>query len=136
MTAVLFVSLETTGAEEAIRIIEHEVTGSSYNPVGSVVGFDRDEAIQHNPSGMITDACDIMALCNDARLIGNDGFTDDDESKEASVAQYTIEGEPTEAALLCLVEKLGPKDNSDLESKPSVLASKTTNSMQTAGIAM
>ena len=72
---------------------------------------------------MITDACDIMALCNDARLIGNDGFTDDDKSGEGSMAQYTIEGEPTEAALLCLVEKLGPKDNSGLDAKPSTIAS-------------
>ena len=124
MTAVLFVSLEnTTGNEEAMQVVEHEVTGSSYNPVGSVVGFDRKEAVQNNPSsGMITDACGIMALCNDARLIGNDGFTDD-KSGEGSMAQYTIEGEPTEAALLCLVEKLGPKDNSGLDAKPSTIAS-------------
>mmetsp|Transcript_33358 Transcript_33358/g.50327 ORF Transcript_33358/g.50327 Transcript_33358/m.50327 type:complete len:121 (+) Transcript_33358:241-603(+) len=59
-----------------------------------------------------------MALCNDARLIGNDheNLTENENSTE----RYTIEGEPTEAVLLCLLEKLGPND---LASKPSTIAS-------------
>lgn len=124
MTAVLFVTLESTTDEE-IKIVEHEVTGSSYNPLGSVVGVGREESI-HN--GAVVDACSIMALCNDARLIGHDNFQEGKEKdkadrevvKEVAMPQYTIEGEPTEAALLCLLEKLGPISS---ESLPSINAS-------------
>jgi len=129
MTAVLFVSLEAVGGEE-IRIVEHEVTGSSYNPIGSVVGIDREEIIR-NCNGSIADAVNIMVLCNDARLIGNDDSVEHVEKasgsqgvpREADMAPYTIEGEPTEAALLCLVEKLGPRDNAETDSTPSTIAS-------------
>ncbi|KAL9184991.1 hypothetical protein ACHAXT_002768 [Thalassiosira profunda] len=112
MTAVSFITLEGLDAK-GTAIVEHEVTGSSYDPVGSVVGIDRDETIR-NSHGAVADACDIMALCNDARLIGSDA------SAEQS---YTIEGEPTEAALLCLVEKLGPINAADqAKAKPSFIA--------------
>ena len=68
MTAVSFLSLEDErGGEESVGIVEHEVTGNSYNPSGSVVGISREETIRH-PLGSISDACDIMTLCNDARL--------------------------------------------------------------------
>ena len=129
MTAVEFVSLEAAG-DEKIKIVEHEVTGSSYNPVGNVIDIDREETVQ-NSNGAVKDACDIMALCNDARLIGHDSLEQSDTGsaggkkalQDASTVQYTIEGEPTEAALLCLVEKLGPTDNMDqLESSPSILS--------------
>ncbi|KAL7541486.1 hypothetical protein ACHAXR_010988 [Thalassiosira sp. AJA248-18] len=127
MTAVLFVTLETTQTNE-ITIVEHEVTGSSYNPIGSVIDVDREESIGN---GAIADACAIMTLCNNARLIGHDDCTDDKEKgndgQEAlgdeAKAQYTIEGEPTEAALLILVEKLGPRDNEKISESPSIIAS-------------
>jgi len=129
MTAVSFVSLEEAGGE-GIRTVEHAVTGSSYNPIGTVDGITREE-VPNNQNGAIAEACDIMALNNDARLIGNDNFVDhgqesvDDkkEQQEAALSKYTVEGEPTEAALLCLVEKLGPKDSSQTDLVPSTIAS-------------
>ena len=130
MTAVLFVSMEPAG-DNGIQIIEHEITGSSYNPAGSVVGIDKEEAIK-NRNGAIADACDIMSLCNDARLIGSSDSLEFEESiiikdgKDTSgeAAAYTIEGEPTEAALLCLVEKLGPLNNNDNAISPAEIASR------------
>ena len=73
MTAVMFVTMEAN-TDKGIQIIEHDVTGSvcSYNPIGSVIGIKREETVR-NKDGAIADACTIMAHCNDARLIGNDG---------------------------------------------------------------
>jgi magnesium-transporting ATPase (P-type) len=101
--------------EGIVKIVEHEVTGSSYNPTGSVEGIDRDES--RLPDGAVKYSCDIMTLCNDARLIGNDSDISDE-----SIPQYSIEGEPTEAALAVLVEKLGPCKTDDPSVMPSVLA--------------
>ena len=103
MTAVSFVFLESDNDDDEVKVVEHEVTGSSYSPIGSVIGFNRNEAIEH-PSGAVSDSCDIMVLCNDARLIGNDDTSENVDREATPNAQYTIEGEPTEAALLCLVE--------------------------------
>ena len=112
MTAVSFVTLE--GDSETINVVEHEVIGNSYNPVGSVTGIDRDETIRL-PNGAVSEACRIMALCNDARLIGVDSTEDE------TTVQY--EGEPTEASLLFLLEKLGPESPEEVGLKPSQLAS-------------
>ena len=127
MTAVSFVLLETDNDDDEVKVVEHDVTGSSYSPIGSVIGFNRNEAIEH-PSGAVSDACDIMALCNDARLIGNDDTSENVDREATPNAQYTIEGEPTEAALLCLVEKLGVLDKKESDAiPPSVLASQNYN---------
>lgn len=127
MTAVSFLLLENQRArdENIVGIVEHEVTGNSYNPVGSVVGISRQETISH-PLGSISDACDVMTLCNDARLFvrsADDDVNDIFDSREKSSIDYAtaetriaIEGEPTEAALLCLAEKLGPRDISNDDS--------------------
>ncbi|KAL7433272.1 hypothetical protein ACHAXM_006637 [Skeletonema potamos] len=115
MTAVLFVIIE--GEDDSISIVEHEVIGSSYNPVGYVEGIGRDETLLL-PNGAVSEAAAVMGLCNDARLIGVDG------SGEGTTAQYMIEGEPTEAALLALLEKLAPESAGEGGSlKSSQLAS-------------
>lgn len=127
MTAVMFVTMEAN-TDKGIQIIEHDVTGSSYMPIGSVIGIKREETVR-NKDGAIADACTIMAHCNDARLIGNDGAIEvegktKDAPKDATIVQYAIEGEPTEASLLCLLEKLGPREIAEeSESIPSILAS-------------
>ncbi len=110
MTAVLLTLLESTQENQngKIEAVEHDVTGSSYSPFGSVSGIERDESIRI-PSGAVADANIIMTLCNDARLIGNDE-NDDERGSKRDGELFTIEGEPTEASLLCLVEKLGPID--------------------------
>lgn len=121
MTAVSFVLLENGGEDDEVVVAEHEVTGNSYNPIGSVVGIGRDEVIRY-PNGSVSDACDIMTLCNDARLQGNDDDSIDIRAN-SQVARFTVEGEPTEAALLCLVEKLGPRGDYAESGKPSTIAS-------------
>jgi Ca2+-transporting ATPase len=115
MTAVSFILLERTS--DGLLVAEHDVQGNSYNPAGYVEGIDRDETLRI-PNGAVSEACRVCAMCNDARLIGVD-----------EAYQYTIEGEPTEASLLALMEKLGPNAaaNKSPEGegslKPSELAS-------------
>jgi Ca2+-transporting ATPase len=115
MTAVSFILLEEESG--GINVVEHNVNGSSYSPAGYVEGIDRDETLRL-PNGAVSEACRIMILCNDARLIGDD-----------ELYQYKIEGEPTEASLLALSEKLGPDaaanqpSGEEVSLKPSQLAS-------------
>mmetsp|Transcript_28723 Transcript_28723/g.65643 ORF Transcript_28723/g.65643 Transcript_28723/m.65643 type:complete len:960 (-) Transcript_28723:832-3711(-) len=78
-----------------VELQERSVTGNSYSPIGTVEGLDALEA-DERPRGAVADLVRTAALCNDARVIGND----EDHS-------YTRSGEPTEAALCALVEKLG-----------------------------
>lgn len=114
------VLLETNdnGGKVSVNAVEHKITGSSYNPSGSVDGVERDEC-GNLQDGAVKVSCDIMSLCNDARLIGNDKSTDDASNPSP---QFTIEGEPTEAALAVVVEKLGPYPSDDPDKKPSELA--------------
>jgi Ca2+-transporting ATPase len=112
--------LESKAEAKDAVVVEHEISGSSYNPAGSVEGIERGES-ENIQKGAVKYACDIMSLCNDARLIGNDLFgisTNDSDSKP----QFIIEGEPTEAALAVVVEKLGPFESDDTEKNPSKLA--------------
>lgn len=106
-----------------IDVAEHKITGSSYDPSGSVDGIERDECNKLK-DGAVRIACDVMSLCNDARLIGNDDF---EAGNADSSPKFSIEGEPTEAALTVLVEKLGPYASDDEEKKPSVLAKQNNN---------
>eukprot|EP00804_Cyclotella_cryptica_P016200 CCRYP_005687-RA/>CCRYP_005687-RA protein AED:0.03 eAED:0.03 QI:282/1/1/1/0.83/0.71/7/1104/1163 len=133
MTAVALILLESDSSHGAIEVVEHKVTGSSYNPCGSVdeIGREESSAEKH---GAVKYACDIMTLCNDARLIGSNESTENiinakDGKNLEPEPQYCIEGEPTEAALLVLVEKLGPYNNHDnpTQKKPSVLANQNFN---------
>lgn len=101
-----------------MEVVGHQISGNSYNPSGSVADIDRDESINIKDGG-VKFACDIMTLCNDARLIGNDDWSSSDSNPK-----YFIEGEPTEAALAVVVEKLGPYNTNDrtLDMRPSFLA--------------
>ena len=101
-----------------IEVVEHGISGSSYNPSGSVDGIERDESSTVK-DGAVQYMCEIMSLCNDSRLIGNDDFV---HGSSDSNPQYSIEGEPTEAALAVMVEKLGPYATEDAAMRPSVLA--------------
>ncbi|CAM9682994.1 unnamed protein product, partial [Laminaria digitata] len=91
MTAV---SLVTVGAGEngAPQLKEMTAAGVSYEPVGAVDGLSAD-AMEH---GGMRDLASICAVCNDARIVF-----------DAEEGTYVRIGEPTEAALNVLVEKLG-----------------------------
>lgn len=82
----------TKSGGEAWTLTTHEcgVSGVSYEPIGSLSGMP-DKAMSHKGWQDLAKAC---AICNDAKIV----FEKD---------KYCRVGEPTEAALQVLVEKLG-----------------------------
>ena len=77
-------------ADASLSLKEREVQGVSYEPVGAIEGLEYG----FMDLDSIGDVAAICALCNDAQL----------EFKEGKFDRI---GEPTEAALKVLVEKLG-----------------------------
>lgn len=119
MTVVSLVVLEKT--EKGIpKVREHTVEGHSYSPIGSVAGIKCNEEVVSRPLGALADVAAVSALCNDARIIGNDNIIDDINDEPLSRTKkktkspsssdkkvYERVGEPTEAALCVLAEKIG-----------------------------
>ncbi|KAK9719623.1 hypothetical protein K7432_004665 [Basidiobolus ranarum] len=91
-----------TVANPSGGLSEYHVDGTSYAPVGDIKTSSgkviKDITVT---SPVIQELSEICALCNDSR-IAYDPIND----------HYTNVGEPTEAALKVLVEKLGTKDAS------------------------
>ncbi|ORY01788.1 putative calcium-transporting ATPase sarcoplasmic/endoplasmic reticulum type [Basidiobolus meristosporus CBS 931.73] len=89
-----------TVSSHAGELSEYHVEGTSYAPIGDIKTADgtiiRDLPIA---SPVIQELSEVCALCNDARIV-----------YDPSLDSYTNVGEPTEAALKVLVEKLGTKD--------------------------
>jgi len=90
MTAKLLVTFKKGQDKRDVNLVEHEIDGVSYEPVGTIHG------LQENSMNSITlqDFASICSLCNEAEL----------EYKDGTFGRI---GEPTEAALKVLVEKLG-----------------------------
>lgn len=162
-------------------VVEHAVEGYSYSPIGTVEGIIAHKEIHENPQGSVADVAAVSALCNDAKVVGNDaalakGTMNEDvvgksdqtktenphssindksnnsdrnpKNKIQEIAQekaYVRVGEPTEAALCVLAEKLGglfhyfdpeasllehmdPSTGLHINIPPSVLASANVNS--------
>jgi magnesium-transporting ATPase (P-type) len=123
MTVVSLVILE--GNHE---VIERTVEGISYSPIGKVEGVDSQTEFDQHPKGALVDVGAVAALCNDASIIGNDDVKDGKSSGSSKIAVveriYERTGEPTEAALCVLAEKLGGKANRSGEDLlPGALAS-------------
>ena len=78
------------GRAVVLQLDEREVEGVSYEPLGAVSGMH----VSSMKLEGFKDIAAICSLCNDAQLEYKDG-------------QYSRIGEPTEAALKVLVEKLG-----------------------------
>ncbi|KAL1521948.1 hypothetical protein AB1Y20_021595 [Prymnesium parvum] len=74
--------------KSADGLVEHTVTGTSYEPWGEVLDFTMSEGV--------ADLAKVCALSNQAQVIYAKG-------------KYERVGEPTEAALRVLVEKIGIK---------------------------
>lgn len=115
MTAVSLVLLENTKVEE------HTISGVSYSPSGVIDGIEHTLEIKNNPNGSVADVAAVSALCNDANIIGSD-------EPKASSKPYERLGEPTEAALCVLAEKLGGKSSDSEITTAQIMASANVNS--------
>ncbi|CAG8738037.1 3054_t:CDS:2, partial [Gigaspora rosea] len=84
------------------NIEEYHIDGSNYSPHGKIM-TPNGELVNFLPenSSCINDLAKICALCNDSRI-----------SYDETTDSYSNVGEPTEAALKVLVEKLGTDSNS------------------------
>ncbi|KAI0736836.1 calcium-transporting ATPase [Fomitopsis betulina] len=89
---------------------EYSVEGTTFAPHGSVRSAGGKEASAELRSLPIQLLAEISALCNDSKVVYN-----------ADKGTYTNVGEPTEAALKVLVEKL-PCPNGELTKSLSTLA--------------
>ncbi|KAJ7632447.1 hypothetical protein FB45DRAFT_912454 [Roridomyces roridus] len=101
---------------QTARPREYTVEGTTFSPHGSVTSADGKEASAELKSDAVQRLAEISAVCNDAKIVYN-----------VDKAAYTNVGEPTEAALKVLVEKLGCRDGNITKSlsdlSPSARAS-------------
>jgi magnesium-transporting ATPase (P-type) len=86
MTVVSLVVMGSKGSE----LFESDVTGTSYNPTGTV------EGVTVNEGSPLVDLAAVCSVCNDAVI-----------QYDAKDSKFVRIGEPTEAALKVLGEKLG-----------------------------
>ncbi|CAB9501485.1 Sarcoplasmic/endoplasmic reticulum calcium ATPase [Seminavis robusta] len=137
MTSVSLVVVGEEGKKRPI-VEEHRIDGVSYSPIGSIDGIEKNREVIDNPDGAIADIAAVSALCNDAKIVGradepkNDGNTPSKKKKKkddsTSEKEYQRIGEPTEAALCVLAEKIGgmapvATDNDQPPPTPATLAS-------------
>ncbi|TFK42951.1 Ca-transporting ATPase [Crucibulum laeve] len=78
---------------------QYTVEGTTFSPHGSVYSADGKKASAELRSDPIQRLAEIGAICNDAKIVYN-----------ADKDSYTNVGEPTEAALKVLAEKIGCRD--------------------------
>ncbi|PPQ68498.1 hypothetical protein CVT26_003437 [Gymnopilus dilepis] len=78
---------------------EYTVEGTTFSPYGSVYNADGKEAVAELKSDPIQRLAEISSLCNDSKIVYN-----------AEKDTYSNVGEPTEAALRVLAEKIGCRD--------------------------
>ncbi|KAL3758588.1 hypothetical protein ACHAWU_008342 [Discostella pseudostelligera] len=118
MAAVSLVLLED------FKVEEHKVSGVSYSPLGVIDGIEHSSEIRNNPTGAVADVAAVSALCNDANIVGYD-------EPKASSKSYERLGEPTEAALCVLAEKLGGKSSETEVATVQTIAAANVNSWRT-----
>lgn len=107
MTAVSLVLMEQLPDKKGGDIlVEHTIQGVSYSPIGEIEGIECDREVRKKPQGAVADVAAICALCNDANIVGNDEAVEEKKDKE-NAKPFERVGEPTEAALCVLAEKIG-----------------------------
>ncbi|KAF4603898.1 hypothetical protein EYR40_001071 [Pleurotus pulmonarius] len=94
MSVAAFTTIDPSG-----KLREYNVEGTTFAPHGSVTYADGKEATAELQSDPIQRLAEISAICNDAKIVYN-----------KDKATYVNVGEPTEAALKVLAEKIGCRD--------------------------
>ncbi|RDB24075.1 Sarcoplasmic/endoplasmic reticulum calcium ATPase 3 [Hypsizygus marmoreus] len=97
---------------------EYTVEGTTFSPHGSVNSADGKGAAAELQSDPIQRLAEIASICNDAKVIYH-----------AEKATYTNVGEPTEAALKVLVEKIGCRDAEVTKSLPDLSEAARANAV-------
>jgi len=84
-------ALVVAGSAGGKELTEYAITGQKYAPTdGTIQNYDTTK----DTIGVLETVAEVCALCNDAQIVYKEG-------------QYERIGEPTEAALKCLTEKMG-----------------------------
>lgn len=137
MTSVSLIVVDEDGKKRPI-VAEHSIEGYSYNPIGKIDGIAKDDEVVDNPEGAIADVAAVSALCNDAKIIGRVEAEETQDRKKKhhkktklndTEKDYQRVGEPTEAALCVLAEKIGgmiahqPDKDDNHYNSPTFLAS-------------
>ena len=137
MTSVSLIVVEEDNRKRPI-VAEHSIEGYSYNPIGGIDGIAKDGEVVDIPDGAIADVAAVSALCNDAKIVGRAEHADQVENtstskrnkkkQEDTEKDYQRVGEPTEAALCVLAEKIGgmaapPEGDGTYQKSPAFLAS-------------
>ncbi|KAF8266598.1 Ca-transporting ATPase [Lactarius quietus] len=112
-----------TVIDESTGLQEYHVDGTTFSPHGSVTSADGKDASVDLRSESVQRLAEICVLCNDAKVVYN-------SEKDA----YSNVGEPTEAALKVLAEKIGssnPELSTSIQSLgPSTRASAVSDYLE------
>ncbi len=82
------------------------ISGAGYEPVGKITG-ERGEDLNQEDRMALDKIARAAILCNDASLVKND-------------SEWSVQGDPTEGALIVLGEKAGLSFNAERESRPRI----------------
>ena len=111
---VVFATRSDSAPSDTITLSEVKVDGIDYHPIGAIRDGTSGQVLEHPTAvhPVLADVARVCALCNNSKLRYNG------KSKN-----FEKTGEPTEAALRALVEKIGLlDDNLGLTSRTSVRA--------------
>lgn len=105
MSVNKIVHLDVSGSS----LEEYQVEGTTFAPTGNVLSRGKPVSNIAAESQIIARMTQVAALCNDAHI-----------AHDVKTGTFTNVGEPTEAALRVLVEKLGTSDTSQNRRRSSV----------------
>ncbi|KAH8833548.1 hypothetical protein DL96DRAFT_1754258 [Flagelloscypha sp. PMI_526] len=98
--------------------IQFSVEGTTFSPSGAITDETDKDACAYLKSDPIQRLAEISSVCNDSRIIYN---------QEKSL--YNNVGEPTEAALKVLAEKIGARDAALSQTLPTLAISERANAV-------
>ncbi|KXN82561.1 Calcium-transporting ATPase sarcoplasmic/endoplasmic reticulum type [Leucoagaricus sp. SymC.cos] len=97
---------------------EFAVEGTTFSPFGSIYAADGKSAAAELKSDPVQRLAEIGSICNDARIVYH-----------SEKDYYSNVGEPTEAALKVLTEKIGCRDEELTKSLPSLSHAERANAV-------